>query len=75
MIEKQVGGTHYELPIQPIEYIEKNGLNFHEANIIKYITRHRRKNGLEDLKKAQWYLNRLIQVEERNFEEKEALHS
>lgn len=30
------------------------------ANIIKYISRWKKKNGLEDLKKAQWYLNRLI---------------
>ena len=31
-----------------------------KGNIIKYITREAYKNGLEDLKKAQWYLNYLI---------------
>ncbi|MNJ52613.1 hypothetical protein D3C77_479580 [compost metagenome] len=31
------------------------------ANIIKYVWRWKRKNGLEDLKKAHWYLNKLIQ--------------
>ena len=31
-----------------------------KGQVIKYITRERRKNGLEDLKKAAWYLNRLI---------------
>ena len=31
------------------------------ANVIKYICRWKHKNGLEDLKKAQWYLNRLIE--------------
>ena len=30
------------------------------ANIIKYISRWKKKNGLEDLRKAQWYLNKLI---------------
>jgi hypothetical protein len=30
------------------------------GNIIKYVTRYRLKGGLEDLQKAQWYLNRLI---------------
>lgn len=30
------------------------------ANVIKYVWRHKSKNGLEDLKKAQWYLQRLI---------------
>jgi hypothetical protein len=60
----QVGGTHYDTPIQPIEYIEANQLSFHEANVIKYITRWRSKNGLEDLRKAKWYLDRLISIEE-----------
>lgn len=30
------------------------------SNVIKYISRWKKKNGLEDLKKAQWYLSRLI---------------
>lgn len=30
------------------------------ANVIKYLWRHELKNGLEDVKKAQWYLNRLV---------------
>ena len=34
------------------------------ANIIKYICRWKKKNGLEDLKKAQWYLNDLIKTVE-----------
>ena len=36
-----------------------------KGQVIKYITRERRKNGLEDLKKAAWYLNRLIKRLER----------
>ncbi len=32
------------------------------GNILKYMARYKHKNGLEDLKKAQWYLNRLIEV-------------
>ena len=59
---KQVGGSHYETPIQPIEYIEANSLGFHEANVVKYITRYKAKNGLEDLQKAKWYLERLIET-------------
>ena len=35
--------------------------NFNLGNAIKYIWRHNNKNGLEDLKKAQWYLNREIE--------------
>nr|DAJ97124.1 MAG TPA: nucelotide kinase [Caudoviricetes sp.] len=36
-----------------------------KGQVIKYVTRERHKNGLEDLKKAAWYLNRLIQKLER----------
>lgn len=36
------------------------------GNVIKYISRWNKKNGIEDLKKAQWYLNHLIkEMEER----------
>ena len=59
---KQIGGNHYEQAIEPIEYIEANNIPFHEANVIKYISRWKRKNGLEDLKKAKWYLDRLIEI-------------
>ena len=60
-IQKQVGGNHYEnKAIQPIEFIEANNLGFHEGNVIKYVTRYKDKNGLEDLLKAKWYLDRLI---------------
>ena len=54
---KQVGGSHYkEMPIQPIEYIVKNSIPYREANVIKYVTRHANKNGLEDIEKAIHYL-------------------
>ena len=53
---KQVGGEHYKLPIQPIDYIFKNGLGYMEGNVIKYVTRHANKNGVEDINKAIHYL-------------------
>jgi hypothetical protein len=60
----QVGGSHYkDLKIQPTEFIHANNIPFIEGNIIKYIVRHRQKNGLEDLKKAKHYLELLIQLE------------
>ena len=57
---KQVGGVHYSSTIDPDKYIEANKLTFREGNIVKYVTRHRKKNGLQDLLKARDYLNRLI---------------
>ena len=35
------------------------------ANVIKYIWRWKRKNGVEDLKKARWYLDKLIEIKEK----------
>jgi hypothetical protein len=43
---------HYDKAIEPIDYIMQNGLNFSEGSAIKYITRHREKNGAEDIRKA-----------------------
>ena len=59
----QVGGTHYQKAIQPIEYIEKNKLGFCEGNVIKYITRHKEKNGAEDIKKAIQYLEFILKYQ------------
>ena len=63
--EEQVGGDHYSrLGVEPIQFIETNGLGYHEGNVIKYISRWRNKNGIEDLKKAKWYVDRLLALEE-----------
>lgn len=60
--QTQVSGDHYKnLPIQPIDYIAKNGLGYMEGNIIKYVTCYPHKNGVEDLKKARHYLDMLIE--------------
>lgn len=56
---------HYDMPITPLQFIVKNDIGFIEGNIIKYICRYKRKNGVEDLKKAQEYLNQLIQLCEK----------
>ena len=59
---KQIGGTHYEdMVTQPIHLIEKYHLTYHEGNVLKYIMRHKTKNGVEDLNKALSYLNMITQ--------------
>ena len=56
MLEEQVDGSHYKnYPIQPIEYITANKLNFIEGNIVKLITRHRDKGGVVDIDKLIHY--------------------
>jgi hypothetical protein len=54
---KQVAGNHYKtFKIQPIEYIRENNLGWYEGNVVKYVSRHKDKNGLEDIDKAIHYL-------------------
>ena len=63
-LETQVGGNHYkDFKIQPIEFIHANGLDFLTGNIIKYATRHRKKNGAEDVKKIIHYANLILELE------------
>lgn len=63
-LDRQIGGDHYkESPIQPIEFIHKNGLNFSEGSAVKYICRHRKKGGRQDLEKAIHYLELLLEME------------
>lgn len=64
----QVGGGHYKkLKIQPVEYILANGLGFCEGSVIKYVTRHEEKGGVQDLRKAIHFLEILISdIEKRN---------
>ena len=62
---RQVGGDHYQSkPIQPWDFILANGLGFLEGCVVKYVTRWRHKGGIEDLKKARHYLDKLIEWEE-----------
>ena len=49
--------------IDMIESATEHGFEYYlQGNIIKYMVRYRHKNGIQDLKKAQWYLNKLIEV-------------
>lgn len=60
-MQQNINPQHYTSGgIQPIEYIDANKLGYYEGNILKYITRYKMKNGIEDLQKAKWYLERLI---------------
>jgi hypothetical protein len=61
--DTQVGGSHYkDMPIQPVEYIHKNNLSYLEGNVIKYITRHRAKNGKADVEKALHYCQLILEL-------------
>lgn len=51
-LAEQVGGSHYSMAIQPVEFISSNKLPFLEGCVIKRMCRHRKKNKAEDLEKA-----------------------
>lgn len=53
---------HYKVGgIEVIDFIESKGLTYNLGNVVKYVSRADHKgNKLEDLKKAQWYLNREV---------------
>ena len=62
--ETQVAGDHYKgKAIQPWDYIAANGLDYFSGNIVKYVSRFREKRGVEDLRKARHYLDKLIELE------------
>ncbi len=64
--------AHYTVgKIEVIDAIEDWRLGFHAGNVVKYVARHKHKNGLEDLKKAAWYLARLIEITDGSIDVKE----
>ena len=63
-LDTQVGGSHYkDMAIQPVEFCQKNNLNYCESNIIKYACRHKNKNGVEDVRKIIHYAKLILQLE------------
>lgn len=51
-----IGFAEMQLPVDQL-------IGFHRINVLKYVTRYDRKNGVEDLNKAKFYLDKLIELE------------
>lgn len=65
--KEQVGGSHYsDMAIQPIDYIVANAIPYLDGNVVKYISRHRSKNGAEDVRKAIHYCEMILRTEYPN---------
>jgi len=63
--DNQVAGKHYkDKSIQPWDYIYANNLCYFTGNCVKYVSRWKEKGGVEDLRKAKHYLEKLIELEE-----------
>ena len=63
--DRQVDGGHYRSAIQHWDYVLSNDIPYLEAQIIKYLTRHRKKNGMKDLLKAQHFMEKLLEEENK----------
>ncbi len=70
--KQQIGGTHYNsMSIQPWDAMEEwmsvdEFRGFLLGNVIKYVARHAKKNGKEDLLKAKHYLDKVLELEDKN---------
>lgn len=63
--EVQHGGNHYKVvKFQPWDVVLDWELGYLDGTALKYISRWKRKNGLEDIRKAIHFLQKLIEVEE-----------
>ena len=64
VLDVQIGGDHYRsMAIQPVTYIESNGLDFLAGNVVKYVSRHRNKNGVADVRKAIHYCQLILELQ------------
>lgn len=72
--EKQIAGDHYKKygNLQPWDVVVEWNLGYLEGTALKYIARWRDKNGIEDIKKAIHFLEKLVEVEEQK-EQKQGL--
>ena len=62
-LERQVGGGHYKsMGMQPIEFAMTNQWDAAAFSVLKYLSRHRNKNGVEDLKKARHFIELRVEL-------------
>jgi hypothetical protein len=64
----KINPNHYKSDIECIDAIKasmphEQYIGYLRGNVMKYTWRYDKKNGVEDLKKAQWYLDRLIKAQ------------
>lgn len=60
----QIGGSHYKSSEhEPWDVIHAWGLGYFDGNAVKYLSRWRKKGGIDDLRKARHYIDKLIELE------------
>lgn len=67
-LDIQIGGNHYKkFAYQPVQFAVDMSLNFIQGNIVKYVSRYKDKNGVEDLRKVLHYAQLGIELNPTNF--------
>ncbi len=69
--DRQIGGKHYQKEIQPWDAMEawmsrEAFVGYLQGNVIKYISRWKDKGGVQDIRKAQHYLEKMINILEQD---------
>jgi hypothetical protein len=64
--DKQIGGNHYKTLIEPWDAILSWKLGYLDGSAVKYLSRWRKKGGVDDLRKAIHFIEKLIEVEVAN---------
>lgn len=67
--DRQIGGDHYRSKIQHWDYVVANDLDYFQAQVTKYVTRWKNKNGIQDLLKAQHFLEKYIEIAKTSTED------
>ena len=63
-LKRQVGGNHYQSKgVQHVQFCQVNRIPWAESCALKYLTRHRRKNGLQDVEKARHYVEFVVALD------------
>lgn len=76
VIESRVNPSHYKrgkfevIEIMKDQLTKEEMKGLYKGNILKYVLRADYKNGLEDYTKAEWYLNRLIEMLKEDLDKK-----
>lgn len=64
LMSNNISPSYYQKgSVEVTDYITSNEMSFIEGNIIKYVTRYKEKSGIQDLRKARWYLDKLIETQ------------
>lgn len=60
--DRQVGGDHYHAPMQHWDFAWANDMDYFQGQITRYVTRWKKKGGVEDLEKARHFLDKYIEL-------------